>query len=239
MCSRQPLLEIQMNTPLRPQSHINAHADTQSNALRINKVLRNTYALLGSMFLFSAGVAYIAQAQGWHMPFWLMIGGIFGFSYAINKARNSVWGLVIAFAFAAFLGIITGGNIAFMLARYSNGGTLIAASFLLTSVAFFSLSGYALTTKRDFSGWISALAVGTTVIIGAFILNYFLKIPALGLAVSSVAIFLSCGWIIWQTQQAARGGMDNYIVIATGLLADIFVLFNNLMALLGFFGGDD
>ncbi len=228
-----------MNTPLRPQSSVSTYSGTQVEALRINRVLRNTYSLLGLLFLFGAGVTYVAQAQGWHMPFWFMIGGIFAFSYAIGKTRNSAWGLLVAFGFAAFLGVITGGNVAFMLAQYSNGGTLITASFALTAIIFFGLSGYALTTKRDFSGWGSTLVIGTLVILGAVILNWFLQIPAFGLAISSVLIFLSCGWIVWQTQQAARGGIDNYILLATGLLADIFVLFNNLMAMLGFFGGDN
>jgi modulator of FtsH protease len=70
-------------------------------------------------------------------------------------------------------------------------------------------------------------------------LNYFLALPALALAISTMAIMLSCGWIIWQTQMIVRNGETNYILAATGLLADIFVLFNNLMALLGFGFGDD
>ena len=71
------------------------------------------------------------------------------------------------------------------------------------------------------------------------IVNFFLQIPALALALSTMLILLSCGWIIWQTQQIVRNGQTNYIVAATGLLADIFVLFNNLLALLGFGFGED
>lgn len=228
-----------MNTPIRPQSNVITGAGAQVETQRINRVLRNTYSLLSLLFLFGAGTAYIAQAQGWHMPFWYFVIGIFAFSFAIGKTRNSVWGLAVAFAFSGFLGIVTGGNISAMIHQYSNGGTLVAASFAVTAITFFALSGYALTTKRDFSKMIGALVIGTVVVFAAFILNYFLAIPALALAVSSAAIFLSCFWIVWQTQQAANGGVNNYILLATGLLADIFVLFNNLMALFGFFGGDD
>jgi modulator of FtsH protease len=96
-----------------------------------------------------------------------------------------------------------------------------------------------MTTKRDFSGWFAFLGVGTIAIIGAFILNYFLQVPALALALSTMVILLSCGWIIWQTQQIVRNGQTNYILAATNLMADIFVLFNNLLALLGFGFGDD
>jgi modulator of FtsH protease len=207
--------------------------------LTVNRVLRNTYALLAMLFVAGAGTAWVAQAMHWRIGFWPFLIGIFAFSFALGKARNSAWGLVIAFGFSAFLGVITGANVDAMLYQYSNGGELVAASFGLTAGIFFALSAYAMTTKRDFSGMFAFLGVGTLAILGAFILNYFLAIPALALAISTMVILLSCGWIIWQTQQIVRNGETNYILAATGLLADIFVLFNNLMALLGFGLGDD
>jgi modulator of FtsH protease len=204
-----------------------------------NKVLRNTYALLGMLFVFGAGTAWVAQAMHWRIGFWPFLIGIFAFSYAISATRNSMWGLVTSFAFSGFLGIITGANVDAMLYQYSNGGELVAAAFGLTAAIFFSLSAYAMTTKRDFSGWFAFLGVGTLAVFGAFILNYFLAIPALALALSTMIILISCGWIIWQTQQIVRNGQTNYILAATNLMADIFVLFNNLLALLGFGFGDD
>jgi modulator of FtsH protease len=205
----------------------------------VNKTLRNTYALLGMLFVFAAGTAFVAQSMGLRIGFWPFLIGIFALSFAISRTRNSVWGLVWSFAFAGLLGLVTGGNVAFFLAAYSNGGELVAASFGLTAGIFFALSAYAMNTKRDFSGWFAFLAVGTIAVIGAFILNWFLQIPALALALSTMIILIACGWILWQTQQIVRNGETNYIVAATGLLADIFILFNNLMALLGFGFGED
>lgn len=204
-----------------------------------NKVLRNTYALLGLLFVFGAGTAWVAQSMHLRIGFWPFLIGIFAFSYAISATRNSAWGLVTSFGFSGFLGIITGANVDAMLYQYSNGGQLVAAAFGLTAGIFFSLSAYAMTTKRDFSGWFAFLGVGTLAIVGAFVLNYFLAIPALALALSTMVILLSCGWIIWQTQQIVRNGQTNYILAATNLMANIFVLFNNLLALLGFGFGDD
>jgi modulator of FtsH protease len=205
----------------------------------INKTLRNTYALLGMLFIFGAATAWVAQAMHWRIGFWPFLIGIFGFSYAIAKTRNSVWGLVTAFGFAGLLGVVTGANVDAVLYQYSNGGQLVTAAFGLTAGIFFALSAYAMTTKRDFSGWFAFLGVGTLAILGAFILNYFMQIPALALALSTMIILLSCGWIIWQTQQIVRNGQTNYILAATNLMADIFVLFNHLLALLGFGFGDD
>ncbi len=205
----------------------------------VNRVLRNTYALLALLFIAGAGTAWLAQTMHWRIGFWPFLIGIFAFSYALNATRNSSMGLLVAFGFASFLGIFTGANVDAMLYRYDNGGQLVAASFGLTAAIFFGLSAYAMTTKRDFSGMFAFLGVGTLAIIGAFVLNYFLAIPALALALSTMVILLASGWIIWQTQAIVRGGQTNYILAATGLLADIFALFNNLLALLGFGFGDD
>ena len=175
----------------------------------------------------------------WRIGFWPFLIAIFGFSYAIAKTRNSVWGLVISFGFAGLLGVVTGSNVDMALQQYSNGGQLVTAAFGLTAGIFFALSAYAMTTKRDFSGWIAFLGVGTIAILGAFILNYFMQIPALALALSTMIILLASGWIIWQTQQIVRNGQTNYVLAATNLMADIFILFNHLLLLLGFGFGDD
>ncbi len=215
------------------------------SVLTTNRVLRNTYALLGLLFVFGAGAAYVAQAQHWHINGWMFLAGIIGFSVLIGATRNSAWGLLVAFAFAGFLGVVTGGNIDYMVTRFANGGMLVTASFLMTAVAFFGLSGYAMVAKRDFSGWIGFLVVGTLVALGAFVTLLLLRqftginIEPMALALSSMVILLASGWILWQTQRIVRGGETNYILAATGLLADIFAIFNNLMHLLGFGFGDD
>jgi modulator of FtsH protease len=205
----------------------------------VNRVLRNTYALLAMLFLFGAGTSWLAMTQGWYIGFWPFLIGIFAFSFALNAARNSAWGIVVGFAFSGFLGIVTGANVNFALQAYSNGAMLVVAAFGLTAVMFLGLSAYAMVTKRDFSGWVGFLGVGTLAVIGAFVLNYFLQIPALWLALSTMVVLLASAWIIWHTQMIVRNGQTNYILAATGLLVDIFALFNNLLALLGVGFGDD
>lgn len=205
----------------------------------VNRVLRNTYALLSMLFLFGAGTSWLAMNQGWYIGFWPFLIGIFAFSFAINATRNSAWGIVIGFAFSGFLGIVTGANVNYALSAYSNGGTLVVSAFALTAVMFLGLSAYAMSTKRDFSGWAAFLGIGTLAVLGAFVLNYFLQIPALFLAISTMVVLLASGWIVWYTQMIVRNGETNYIMAATGLLVNIFALFNNLLALLGFGFGDD
>ena len=209
------------------------------NPLLASRVLRNTYALLGMLFIASTITAWFSQAMHWHIGFFPMLAGLFGFSFLIAKTRNSSWGIVAGFAFSAFLGLITGGNIDYMLARYSNGGELVVMAFGMTAVAFFTISAYAMVAKRDFSNMFAMLGVGSVVVVVGFIANYFLQIPAFHLALASLAVMLSMGWMLWQTQRIVTGGETNYIIAATGLLADVFVLFNNLLALIGFGFGDD
>jgi modulator of FtsH protease len=135
--------------------------------------------------------------------------------------------------------VVTGANVDRALYQYGNGGELVASAFGLTALVFFALSAYAMNTRRDFSNWFAFLSVGVIVGIGAIVLNYFLQLPGLWLALSAMFVLLASGWIIWQTQRIVQGGETNYILAATGLLADIFVLFNNLLHLLGFGFGDD
>ena len=204
-----------------------------------NRTLRNTYALLAMLFVFASGTAWVSQSMHLRIGFIPFVVGIIGLSFAINATRNSSWGLFWSFAFSGLLGLVTGGNVDAVLYQYANGGERVVAAGGITAGIVFALSAYAMTTQRDFSGWFAFLGVGTLAILGAVIVNFFLQIPALALALSTMLILLSCGWIIWQTQQIVRNGQTNYILAATGLLADIFVLFNNLLALFGFGFGDD
>ena len=69
----------------------------------VNKTLRNTYALLGMLFVFASGTAWVSQAMHLRIGFIPFVVGIIGLSFAINATRNSVWGLFWSFAFAALL----------------------------------------------------------------------------------------------------------------------------------------
>ena len=98
--------------------------------------------IMGLLFVFSSGTAWLAQAMNWRMGFLPFIIGIFAFSFIIARTRNSVWGLVTAFGFAGLLGVVTGANVDAVLYQYSNGGQLVAAAFGLTAGIFFALSAY-------------------------------------------------------------------------------------------------
>jgi modulator of FtsH protease len=67
-----------------------AYGHTQ--AVEVNKVLRNTYALLGLTLLFSALTAGISMAFNLpHPGFLITLVGYFGLLFLTQYLRNSVW----------------------------------------------------------------------------------------------------------------------------------------------------
>jgi modulator of FtsH protease len=72
------------------------------------------------------------------------------------------------------------------------------------------------------------LMTGMLVAFVAAIANYFLQIPALSLAVSSVFALVSTGIIMWQTSAIINGGERNYISATVTLFVMIYNLFVSL-----------
>ena len=84
-------------------------------AIEINKVLRNTYMLLGMTLAFSALMAYAAMVvNAPYLGLWTLLGW-FGLLYAVHKTANSSWGIFWVFAFTGFLGFTIGPVIEFYL----------------------------------------------------------------------------------------------------------------------------
>jgi modulator of FtsH protease len=210
------------------------------SAVEMNKVLRNTYALLSMTLLFSAVMAGVAMVFNWPYPGPLIVlAGYFGLLFLTTKLRNSAWGIVSVFALTGFMGVTLGPIINMYLYRFGNGSEIVMMALGGTGVIFLAMSGLALTSKRDFSFMGKFLAIGILVAFLAAIGNLFFQLPALGLAVSSMFILLMAGLILFQTQQIVRGGETNYIMATVTLFVSLFNLFTSLLHILGFAFGDD
>lgn len=210
---------------------------TGSLAIPVNRVLKNTYLLLSIMFVISAAVAGLSMAAGiGRMPWWLSLPILIGLPLLIHLNRNSAIGLLLAFAFAGLLGLIAGpviGNFAAI------DPTIPMYAFAATAVVFFALSAYALLSRKDFSFLGGFVFAGFIVVLLAFFAALFLQMPILWVAISAACVLLaSCG-ILYSTSAMALGGETNYVVIATSLFADLWVLFMHLMNLFGVFSLDD
>ena len=169
-----------MSNAMTPRSMSAATSSTRE--LRDNRVLRNTYLLLSMTLLFSAATAGLSMAlQLPHPGLLLTLLGYFGLLFATAKFRDSGLGLVFVFALTGFMGLTLGPILSSYLSM-PGGGQIVMNAMAATGIIFLSLSAYVLTTKRDFSGWFAFLGVGTLAVFGAFIVNYFLQVPALALA---------------------------------------------------------
>lgn len=208
------------------------------SVLATNKVLRNTYLLLSLTFLFSAFTAYMSFAIGARpMNPLLMIGGMYGLMFLTHSLRNSPLGLLSVFAFTGFLGYTLGPVLNMYVMHYSNGHQLIATALGGTGLIFFALSGYALTTRKDFSYMGGFLFVAVMVALLAMIANIFFQIPAINLAISAAFVLISSGLILFQTSEIIHGGETNYISATVSLFVSIYNLFISLLNLLGAFSG--
>ncbi|USQ13167.1 Bax inhibitor-1/YccA family protein [Legionella lytica] len=212
----------------------------RESALSSNKVLRNTYLLLSLTFLFSAFTAYLSMASGARpVNILVMLVGVYGLMFLTHALQNSVWGLVSVFAFTGFLGYTLGPILNLYMHNFSNGPQLIATALGGTGMIFFALSGYALTTKKDFSFLGGFLFVGMMVALLAMIAGIFIHIPALQLAISAAFILISSGLILLQTSAIIHDGETNYIAATVGLFVSIYNLFVSLLNILSAFSGRD
>lgn len=210
------------------------------SVLATNKVLRNTYMLLGLTLLFSglmAGFAMVSNAQP--LPFLVTIVGVYGLMFLTFSLRNSVWGLASTFAFTGFLGYTLGPMLNYYITAFSNGNEIIMTSLGATGIIFFALSGYVMTTRKDFSYLNGFLFVGVMgailLMLGAFLFN----LPGLQLVVSAAFILISSGMILFQTSEIIHGGERNYIMATISLYVSLYNLFVSLLHILSAFSGRD
>lgn len=215
-------------------------SSTQSAVLATNKVLKNTYLLLSMTLLFSAAMAGVAMMFNMPHPGMIItMVGYFGLLFLTQKFSNSSLGLIFVFALTGFMGLTLGPILNMYLNAFNNGHELVMTALGGTGVIFLGLSGYALTTRKDFSFIAGFLMVGILVAFIAGLAAAFLSIPALSLAVSAVFILLMSGMILFQTSAIIHGGETNYILATISLYVSIYNLFLSLLQLLGAFSGDD
>ena len=212
---------------------------SRESVFATNTVIRNTYTLLSMTLLFSAVTAGIAVMtnMAYINPIITLVG-YFGLLFLTTKFRNSGLGLLFVFALTGFMGV-TLGPIISMYLSIPNGDQIVMTALGGTGVIFLGLSGYALTTRKDFSFMGGFLMIGILVAFLAGIASMFLSMPGLSLAVSAMFVVLMSGLILYQTSQIIHGGETNYIMATVTLYVSIYNLFLSLLQLLGAFSGDD
>lgn len=209
-----------------------------------NRVLRNTYALLALSLVPTVLGAWLGvqlkfsfMSGSPFIGFILFLAIAFGFFYAIEKTKNSAWGVAILLGFTFFMGLMLSrlvGNVLGM----NNGGRLIATAFGGTAVIFFAMASLAGTIKRDLSNMGKFLMIGVVVLILAALANIFLQMPALMLTIMVLAIGIFSALLLYDVNRIITGGETNYISATLAIYLDIYNIFSNLLALLGITSSD-
>jgi FtsH-binding integral membrane protein len=122
-------------------------------------------------------------------------------------------------------------------------GASVASTFLITALAFGSLSLFGYTTKKDLTGFGSFLIMGLVGLMLASLANVFFHLPALSFIISILGVLIFAGLIAYDTQRLKMsyyemGGDQNSMAVATNygalsLYLDFINLFQFLLSILG------
>ncbi|MDY6956194.1 MAG: Bax inhibitor-1/YccA family protein [Pseudomonadota bacterium] len=205
-----------------------------------NKLIRNTYTLLAMTLLFSAGTAGLSMMLNLPHPGVLItLVGYFGLLFLVTRLRNSAWGLAAVFGLTGFMGLTLGPILQAYLTMLPNGSQVVMMAMGGTGAVFLGLSGYALSSRRDFSFMGGFLTAGILVAFLAGLGAIFFQLPALSLGVSAMFVLLMSGLILYETSNLVHGHETNYIMATVTLYVAIYNLFLSLLQLLGLAGSDD
>ncbi|WP_341675387.1 Bax inhibitor-1/YccA family protein [Niveibacterium sp. SC-1] len=210
-----------------------------------NKVLRNTYALLGLSMIPTVLGAIVGVKMGFATLFagspmlslLLFFGVAFGFIFAIERFKTSSIGVALLLGFTFFMGLMLSRILTWTLG-FSNGGSLIALACAGTGAIFLCMAGVATVTKRDLSGMGKFLFVGVIIALVASVANVFLHLPALTIVVSILCLGIFSAYIMYDVNRVVTGGETNYISATLAIYLDVYNVFVSLLQILGIFGGN-
>lgn len=209
---------------------------SSDSILARNKVLRQTYILLGMNVLFSAACAYIGMKLNINLPWFVAMIGLFGLSFAIQANRNSGLGIVFLFALTGLLGFYISHALNIYVS-YGMGDVVVKA-LVGSAVIFFALSAYVLASGKNFSFLGGFLFVGVIVAFLAALAAVVFSMPALSIVTSAAFLLIFSGYVLYDTSNIIHGEETNYIIATLNLFMNIFNIFVSLLNLLGIFNSD-
>ncbi len=212
-----------------------------------DRVLRNTYwllaislipTILGALFGMMSGVTASILANP-ALSTIVFFSGTFGLMFAIERNKNSSFGIVLLLAFTFFMGIMLSRLLGIVLGM-TNGSQLVLLAFSGSAAIFLFMATLAGVLKRDLSDFQKWLSIGLVIILLASLVNIFMKVNAMMLTISLIATFIFSAFILVDLQRIIRGGETNYISATLIVYLDIYNVFTNLLILLtSFFGGNN
>ena len=217
--------------------------------------MNKVYGLMSVAMLLTAGVAWGVGTSdallaifrdpitlrpnmlGWVVMFAPLVM-VFAFGALINRLSVAAAQLFF-YAYAAVMGL----SLAWIFRVFTD--TSIASTFLVTAIAFSSLSLYGYVTKRDLAPMGTFLIMGLVGLIVAMIVNMFLQSSGLAFAIPFIGVLIFAGLTAWDTQNikntyiehAVHGDQEwlgkAAIMGALNLYLDFINLFMFLLQFLG------
>jgi FtsH-binding integral membrane protein len=195
------------------------------------------YQIGADTYLTGMGAAIYASPLKWLIMLSPLLF-VFGFSAGINR-MSAATAQTVFYVFAAVMGL----SISSIFLVFT--GVSIVTTFLVTSIAFASLSLYGYTTKKDLSAMGTFLMMGLVGLILAMIINIFVASSALQFAISVIGVLIFAGLTAYDTQsikneyiQMASSGDQEWlgksaIMGALRLYLDFINMFMFLLQFLG------
>ncbi|WKE67271.1 Bax inhibitor-1/YccA family protein [Gallaecimonas kandeliae] len=210
---------------------------TLGRAVGVNKVLRNTYWLLGMTLAFSALVAFVAMSLNLPYPGPIItLVGFYGLLFLTAKTANSGAGILSVFALTGFMGYTLGPILSLYL--HAGMGELVFMALGGTGLIFFALSAYVLVTGKDMSFLAGMIQAGFWVLLLMMIGSFFVHAPFFYLAMSGLFMLFSSAVILLQTSAIVHGGERNYIMATVTLFVSLYNIFVSLLNILGIMNDD-
>ena len=223
---------------MQPDLQMIPTAGTGGIAATQNRVLRNTYALLGVTMIptvigaiVGTNLSFAFMRASPIMSVLVLLAIIYGLMFAIEKNKNSSIGVYLLLSFTFFMGVILGPLLQTALSL-KNGAQLITVAAGGTGIVFMAMAAFSATTKRDLSGMGRFLFVGAIVLMVAMLANIFFQMPALQLAICAAFILFSSMVIAYTINSVVHGGETNYISATLSIYVSIYNIFTSLLQIL-------
>ena len=208
------------------------------------RVLRNTYALLALSMIPTVAGAWLglatglAASMGGMLAMIVFMVGAVGLIFAIEKNRNSPAAVPLLLAFTFFMGLMLSRLLGFVLGMH-NGTGLVMTAFAGTATIFFGMAALSSIIKRDLSTMGKWLFIGAVMLMVAGIANLFIQSSALMITLSVMAIGIFSAFVLHDLKRVRDGLETNYVIATLGVYLSLYNVFQNLLLLLGVFGGRD
>ncbi len=219
-------------------------------SLAVDQGLRShmltVYNYMGSGVLLSGIVAILMDRSGMNAELfssplgWVVRLAPLAFILVMNFGMNRLSQTALQGLFWLFA-VIMGASLSQWLLFLTDAS--VGQTFIVTAVAFLSLSLWGYTTKKDLTGWGSFLIMGVVGLLVASIANIFMQSGTMQVVISFIGVLIFAGLTAYDTQRIKSdylhfAGHESLGKIAIMAALNLYLDFINMFQFLLSFMGD-